>query len=231
MPAPRPPARPPQPPSAATTAEILLAASLLGGSAFAHAVFPLSADLTGSNCLRTKHNTAVAAGAAMNGLSLHGCMVLYRGPEFDTALNIRANLPNKKTSLSHRDRHLSTPLIKFLATFGHPIEEDTGLAVDEVDISRKHAARRCVSRDRSRTDGHHLHVTDTLGSFLRLPLGIEQVFGAEQDQRLRLDRLQGFGRIAIETRRGANFVTIVGPSLIDPVVGVEGLEQITFLLL
>src|SRR5262249_44491460 len=79
--------------------------------------------------------------------------------------------------------------VELFSTFRDYIKERSCLVVDEVDVGRKHAARRSMSRHGTGPDRHHLHVTDILGRVLRLPLGIEQVLGAEQDQRLRLDRL------------------------------------------
>ena len=50
---------------------------------------------------------------------------------------------------------------------------------------------RSVPVDRAWADRDHFDVCDMLRRFLRLEIGIEQIFGPGEDQRLRLDRGQG----------------------------------------
>ena len=62
------------------------------------------------------------------------------------------------------------------------------------------------------------------GRLRRLPR-VEQVLGAGEDQRFGLDRGQRLGGVAVEARRGADVMPLIGPGLVDPVVGVEGFQQ------
>src|SRR5207245_2510464 len=68
------------------------------------------------------------------------------------------------------------------------------------------------------------------GRLFRLPLRIQQVLQAVQNDRLGLDRAQRLGVVAVLSWTRANIVPLVRPRLIDPVVRVERLHEVPFLL-
>ena len=82
-----------------------------------------------------------------------------------------------------------------------------------------------MAGDGAGADGHHLHARDVLAHRDRLEFRIEQILGAGEDQRPGLDRGQRLGGVAIESRRGADVVPLIGPGLVDPVIGVERLHD------
>src|SRR5207253_2717062 len=83
------------------------------------------------------------------------------------------------------------------------------------------AGRRSPSRSR----GSMSRSTPSSPLFERLPLGVQQVFHARHDERLGLDRAQRLRVVAAHAGRGAHVVALVGPRLVDVVVGVEGVED------
>src|SRR3954468_15028196 len=112
-------------------------------------------------------------------------------------------------------------LIQLLAALGHGIEKRAGLAVEKLHVGGNGAAGGGVAGHRARADRHHLDVGDVLAGLLRLEFGIEQVLGAGEYQRPGLDRSQRLGGVAVESGRGADIVPLIGPGLVNPVVGVE----------
>src|SRR5712664_4280678 len=117
------------------------------------------------------------------------------------------------------------PLIQPLPALRHAIQERPRLAVEKLHVRRDRAASRGVAGYGARADRHHLDVGDVLPGLLRLEFRVEQVLGAGEDQRFRLDRGQRLGGVALKTRRGADVVPLIGPGLVDPVVGVERLQR------
>src|SRR4051794_32605815 len=123
------------------------------------------------------------------------------------------------TSESH-ERSASRSLIQLLAAFLR-VEKRAGLAVEKLHVSRDRAAGRGVAGYGAGADREQLHVRDILAGLLRFELGIKQVLGAGQDQCSRLDRCQRLCGVAVKARRGADIVPLIGPGLVNPVVGVE----------
>src|SRR6266404_8589713 len=107
----------------------------------------------------------------------------------------------------------------------HAIEKLPHLAVEKFHVGGNRAAGGGVAGDGAGADRHQLHAYDILRGFLRFEFGVEQILGAGEDQRLRFDRGERLRGVAVESGRGADVVALIGPGLVNPVVGVEGLQR------
>src|SRR5262252_6757434 len=94
-------------------------------------------------------------------------------------------------------------LVELGAAAGDAFKEGRRLAIDELHVSREKAAGGGMAAGCAWADGHYLRVANLPGCLLRLPLRVEQVLCADEDDRLGFDRLQRLRRVAIESRRGA----------------------------
>src|SRR5262245_41647280 len=92
---------------------------------------------------------------------------------------------------SRRDRSMGLlPSARRRAAAGDHVQEASDLDVEEIDVGREQPARGGVSGDGLRTDRDVAHVTDVARRLERLPLRVEQILLARQNQRLGLDRAQ-----------------------------------------
>src|SRR5262245_50438571 len=100
---------------------------------------------------------------------------------------------------------------------GHEIEERRDRRVLRLVLRRGGARPRQVPQRPLVVDRHVAHVADVLRRVLRLVFRIEQVAGAREDQRLRLDGLERLLVVAVHARRRPEVVLVVGPALVHPV--------------
>src|SRR5262245_61685813 len=121
-------------------------------------------------------------------------------------------------------------LLELLAAIGDEVEERPDLTVEKVDVGRVGAARGGVASNTVRVDRYHPDVADVARCLFRLPLRIQEVLHAVQDDRLSLDRAQRLPIVAVMSRGRAHIVPLVRPRLVDPVVRIEGFHETPFLL-
>src|SRR5262249_10919110 len=96
---------------------------------------------------------------------------------------------------------------------GDRVGELLGLRIGLFDVGRAEAAGGHVAGDRIGIDRHGADVADVARSLERLPFRIQEVLDARHDQGLGPDRLERLRVVAVEPRRGAHVVRLVGPGL------------------
>src|SRR5262249_19721164 len=113
-----------------------------------------------------------------------------------------------ETMKSRRERSMTASLLAQLsAAVGDDIQKRADLGREMVDVGREEAARGGGTGARLRTDRHHAGIADVTGGVGRLPFRVQQVLLADHNQRLGLDRAQGFDVIAGHAGRGPDVVS------------------------
>src|SRR6187401_2254301 len=83
------------------------------------------------------------------------------------------------------------------ARIGQEVKKPRNLAVEQIYVCGKPPACRGVTGHRTGTDRHDARVADVMRYFDRLEFRIEQILGADHDQRLRLNCAQRLYRVAV----------------------------------
>src|ERR1700733_3122805 len=90
------------------------------------------------------------------------------------------------------------PMASSRGALRHAVQKCRRFAVEKFDVGGNGAARGSMAGDGAGADRHHLDACDVFGRRGRLEFRIEQVLGTGHDQRLRSDRGQRLGGVAVE---------------------------------